>query len=108
MTSPSDLIRRGDAQAAIRAEMKRTYTAARRQGFKESLEILGKLPARRETPPDVPVVVQSPALVHSHWIVASCWWFCNNCGGRASDSRTTPYCPWCGARMDELLDQDIE
>ena len=98
MTSDSDLIRRQDALAEIRREMKRVCTAARRLGYKESLEIIRKIPSQATPSP----------IVHSHWFIASQWWLCSNCGGRSSDSRTTPYCPWCGARMDELMDQDIE
>lgn len=66
MTAGSDLIRRGEALDAIRAELKRTYTAARRQGYKAAAEIVAAIPARRPPMPDVPVVVISPGLGHSH------------------------------------------
>lgn len=98
MTADNDLIRRQDALAAIHAEMKRrAYTASRKQGYKDSIVVLRKLPS-----------VQPAVVVHAHWFVASGWWLCSNCGGRSSDSRSTPYCPWCGARMDEFLDREIE
>lgn len=90
MTADSDLIRRGDALAAIRRQMKHAYTAARKQGYKECFDVLRRLPGASEAP-----------VVHSHWFIASGWWLCDNCGGRSSDSRSTPFCPWCGARMDE-------
>ena len=90
MTADSDLIRRGDALAAIRRQMKNAYTAARKQGYKESFDALRRLPGAKEAP-----------VVHSHWFYDAAWIFCHNCGGKGSDSRCTPYCPWCGARMDE-------
>ena len=93
----SDLIRRQDALAVIRTGMKKARTAARKQGYKESSEEIRKLKS-----------VQPALVVHSHWFIASQWWLCNNCGGRSGEGRCTPYCPWCGARMDELLDQEIE
>lgn len=98
MTADSDLIRRQDALAAIRTEMKQVYTAARKLGYKKSLEIVRKIPSQAAPSP----------VVHSHWFIASAWWLCNNCGGRAGGSRPTAYCPHCGARMDELEDAEIE
>lgn len=97
MTSEYDLIRREDALTAIRKEMKNTYTAARKQGYKRTIDLLKTIPT-----------VQPPELKHSHWFVASGWWLCDNCGGRSGEGRCTPHCPWCGARMDELLDKEIE
>ena len=97
MTADSDLIRREDALTAIRKEMKSAYTAARKQGYKQTIDILKKVPS-----------VQAPEVKHSHWFVASQWWLCDNCGGRSGEGRCTPFCPWCGARMDEFLDKEIE
>ena len=97
MTADNDLIRREDALTAVRKEMKNTYTAARKQGNKRTLDILKTVPS-----------VQPQEGKHSHWFVASNWWLCNNCGGRSGEGRCTPFCPWCGARMDELIDQEIE
>lgn len=97
MEADSDLIRRADALNDIRSEMKKVYTAARKQGYKESIGVLRKVPS-----------VQPALVVHSHWFAASGWWLCNNCGGRSGEGRCTPYCPWCGARMDEYLDAEVE
>ena len=107
-TLDSDLIRRGDALAQIRDEMKRTYTTARRQGYKAAMEILAAVPARRQQPPDVPQIVISPGLGHSHWFIASGYRLCYNCGGKGDLGRPTAYCPHCGFRMDELDDMEIE
>lgn len=104
----NDLIRRGDALAQIRDDMKRTYTAARRQGYKAAMEIVAAVPARRPTPPDVPMIVISPGLGHSHWFIASGYRLCYNCGGKGDSARATRYCPHCGFIMDELHDLDIE
>lgn len=57
----SDLIRRGDALGQIRDAYKKTYTAARRQGYKAAMENLAAVPARRQPEPDVPVIVISLA-----------------------------------------------
>ena len=97
MTADSDLIRREDAIAEIRKEMKNTYTAARKQGYKQTIDTLKKLPS-----------VQAPEVKHKHWFVASGWWLCSGCGGRSGEGRCTPFYPWCGARMDEFLDKEIE
>lgn len=108
MTADSDLIRRGDALTAIQAELKRTYTAARRQGFKRTVEIIRDLPAKRLPPPDVPVVVISPGLGHSHWFIAGGFRLCHNCGGEGRLGKPTAFCPHCGFIMDELMDLEIE
>lgn len=109
MTAPDDLIRRADALAAIRGEMKRrAYTAARKQGFKQSLEIVTKLPAVPQHIPDVAQVVLSPGLGHSHWFIAGGFRLCYNCGGKGDPGRATPFCPHCGFIMDELMDLEIE
>lgn len=108
LTAASDLIRRGDALDAIRAELKRTYTAARRQGYKAAVEIVGAVPARRQPMPDVPVVVISPGLGHSHWFIAGGFRLCYNCGGKGDPGKPTAFCPHCGFIMDELMDLEIE
>lgn len=109
MTAADDLIRRRDAINGIRNAMKWIYTAARKRGYKEAINILEQLPSAGETEISLTEPVSlSPAPLHSHWFIASGWWMCDNCGGKSSDSRSTPYCPWCGARMDELLDEEIE
>lgn len=104
----SDLIRRGDAIEQIQKKMKTIYTAARRQGYKETKEILASVPARRLPPPDVPVIVISPGLGHSHWFIASGYRLCYNCGGKGDSARETTFCPHCGFIMDELHDLEIE
>lgn len=104
----SDLILRGDALAQIRDEMKRTYTAARRQGYKAAMEIVTAVPARRQPTPDVPQVIVSPGLGRSHWFTASGYRLCYNCGGEGDPRRVTAYCPNCGFIMDELHDMEIE
>lgn len=109
MTAADDLIRRRDAVAVIRAAMKRVCTAARRQGYKESVELLAKVPAAKETPISLAApVIYSPGLGHSHWFTASGYRLCYNCGGKGDLGRPTAYCPHCGFIMDELFDEEIE
>lgn len=53
------------------------------------------------------------ARKHGHWKrTSSFWWECSVCGGknwigrlREPDSCKTPYCPTCGAVMDEEVKQ---
>lgn len=105
MTPADDLIRRQDAINAIHAEMKRTYTAARRQGFKASVELLEKLPSAGEAKVSMTEPVSlSPAPLHAFWFYNAGWFFCDNCGGRNDSVRYTPYCPHCGARMDVMTE----
>lgn len=104
-----DLIRRRDAIAVIRDEMKRVYTAARRQGYKASVELIEKLPTAKEMAISMtePVAL-SPGLGHSHWFLAAGYRLCYNCGGKGDLGRPTSYCPHCGFIMDELFDEEIE
>ena len=108
MIAANDLIRRKDAVEQIQGEMKRTYTAARRQGYKAAMEIVAALPTVQPTPQDVPVVIKSPGLGHSHWFYAGGHRFCYNCGGEGDLRFVTTYCPHCGFIMDELHDLEIE
>lgn len=108
MIAANDLIRRKDAVEQIQSEMKRTYTAARRQGYKAAMEIVAAIPSVQPTPPDVPVVIKSPGLGHSHWFIASGYRLCYNCGGKGDPAKPTEYCPHCGFIMDELHDLEIE
>lgn len=108
MAADSDLIRRGDAIAEIRKELKRTYTAARRQGYKQSAEILARLPAVPQHMADVPTVVISPGLGHSHWFYNGGYRFCYNCGAEDSRRKVPRFCSNCGFIMDELMDLEIE
>ena len=109
MTAADDMIRRRDAVAVIRAAMKRVCTAARRQGYKESVELLAKVPAAKETPISLAApVIYSPGLGHSHWFWAAGYRLCYNCGGKGDLGRPTAYCPHCGFIMDELFDEEIE
>ena len=109
MPNPDDLISRQDAVSAIRAEMKRTYTAARRQGFKQSVELVESLPTAGEmTISFADPVVISPGLGHSHWFTAGGYRLCDNCGGRGDLGKPTEFCPHCGFIMDELHDMEIE
>ncbi len=102
---PDDLIRRQDAINDIRSAMKRIYTAARKLGYKETIERLEKLPSAGETEVSVAEPVSlSPAPLHSFWFYNAGWFFCDNCGGKSDAVRTTPYCPHCGARMDDMPD----
>lgn len=97
MTAAEDLIRRRDAVAIIHEEMKRTLVPARKNGIKFTLELLKKVPS-----------VDIDTAVHSYWFNASGWLLCDNCGGRNNGWKPTPFCPHCGAKMDELLDAEIE
>lgn len=109
MTAADDLIRRQDAIKDIRSAMKRICTAARRQGYKECMDILGKLHGAQPITVTVaePIVISS-GLGHSHWFNAGGYRLCYNCGGKGDMGRPTAYCPHCGFRMDELLDEEIE
>lgn len=104
----SDLIRRGDVLEQIRDAYKRTYTAARRQGYKAAMEIVTAVPARRQPMPDGPEIIISPGLGHSHWFIASGYRLCYNCGGKGDSGQATRFCPHCGFLMDELHDLEIE
>jgi hypothetical protein len=104
----SDLIRRGDAQAQLRDAYKKTYTAARRQGYKAAMEIVAAVPARRQPVQYQPVIVVSPDIGHSHWFYAGGHRFCYNCGGEGDIRFVTRLCPHCGFIMDELHDLEIE
>jgi hypothetical protein len=104
----SDLIRRGDAIEQIERKMKTIYTAARRQGYKETKEILASVPARRQPVQYQPVIVISPGLGHAHWFIASGYRLCSNCGGEGDPRKVTTFCPNCGFIMDELHDLEIE
>ncbi len=107
MTAADDLIRRQDAINAIRSEMKRTYTAARRQGYKQSMQLLEELPsAQTKTITLAEPIALSPAPLHSYWFYNAGWFFCDNCGGRGCASGYTPYCQHCGARMDAEPEDD--
>ena len=109
MTAADDLIRRRDAVNAIQASLKKVYTAARRQGYKQAMDILAQLPSAKEKQISMtePVFL-SPAPLHSFWFYNAGWFFCDNCGGNSGGWKTTPYCPHCGARMDAILDEEIE
>lgn len=37
---------------------------------------------------------------HSYWIEDSDGMHCAECFARNKDRNATPFCPWCGARMD--------
>lgn len=97
MNQTDDLIRRRDAVAIIHDEMKRTIVPARKNGIKFALDLVKKLPS-----------VEMDTAQHSFWFNASGWWLCDNCGGRSGGWNTTPFCPHCGAKMDEMLDAEIE
>ena len=100
---PDDTIRRQDAINAIRTAMKRVYTAARKLGYKESAELLEKLPSAGETEISMQEPVSlSPAPLHAFWFYNAGWFFCDNCGGKSDSAGYTPYCPHCGARMDAM------
>lgn len=104
MNVPDDLINRRDAVTLIQTEMKRTYTAARRQGYKAALDIIVKLPrAKAQAVEPEPPVLLSPTPLHSFWwIQNSGWWMCDNCGGRSFNGIAHLYCPHCGAKMDAM------
>ena len=102
MMAPDDLINRRDAITLIQAEMKRICTPPRRQGYKASIDILMKLPRAKAKPVELsPPVPLSPAPIHSFWFTNAGWCFCDNCGGRSYEGRMHPFCPHCGAEMDE-------
>ena len=104
-----DLIRRQDAIQRIHTELKRTYTASRRQGFKMALEVLERVPTAKDMTVSMasPVTV-SPGTGHSHWFYAGGHRFCYNCGGEGDIRFVTTFCPHCARIMDELHDEEIE
>lgn len=105
MKIPDDTIRRQDAINRIRTAMKRIYTAARKLGYKEAVEILEQIPSAGESEVSIAEhVFLSPAPLHSFWFYNAGWFFCDNCGGKSPAVPTTPYCPHCGARMDAMTD----
>lgn len=97
MNQTDDLIRRRDAIAIIHEEMKRTLVPARKNGIKFALDLVKKVPS-----------VVTDSVVHSFWFNASGWLLCDNCGGRNTGWKPTPFCPYCGAKMDALKDAEIE
>lgn len=105
MTAPDDTIYRQDALIAIRSSMKRVATAARKLGYKESMEILSHLPAAGAKTYSIaePVYV-SPGLGRSHWFYSGGFRLCDNCGGEGDPRRETRFCPNCGFIMDELTE----
>lgn len=104
-----DLIRRQDAIKIIHAELKRTYTASRRQGFKAALDVLCQVPTAKNMEVSIASpVTQSPGLGRSYWFTAGGYRLCYNCGGRGDSSRPTAYCPHCGFKMDLMMDAEIE
>ena len=107
MNVPDDLISRRDAVTLLQGEMKRTYTAPRRQGFKAAIDILMKLPRKKAQAVELsPPALHSPAPLHSSWFQNAGWCFCDNCGGRSYEGRMHLYCPHCGAMMDAM--EEIE
>lgn len=71
MTAADDLIRRLDAINCIRNAMKHIYTAARKVGYKESIDLLSRLPGAKALTYSIaePVMI-SPGLGHSHWFIS--------------------------------------
>lgn len=92
-----DLIKRHEAIAIIHEEMKRTIVPVRKKTMKHDIDLLKKVPS-----------VEVNTAESSHWFNASGWWLCYKCGGRNPGWKTTPFCPYCGRPMDELLDAEIE
>lgn len=53
-------------------------------------------------------------VIHAHWIhdfidadwncgvEIHCGWICSHCSGYAEMESKTPYCPFCGAKMEEV------
>ena len=37
---------------------------------------------------------------HGHWEDSECGWKCSVCGGE-NELHPTPYCMWCGAKMEQ-------
>lgn len=109
MTAADDLIRRQDAVNCIRNAMKHIYTAARKTGYKESIDLLSRLPAAKAKPYTMaePVYI-SPGLGHSHWFISGGFRLCDNCGGEGDLRRETLFCPHCGFIMDALEGAEIE
>ena len=43
-------------------------------------------------------------VIHAHWEDCSNGWMCSNC--QRGSSHDTRYCPHCGAKMDEVINDD--
>ena len=49
-------------------------------------------------------VIDAEPVKHGHWKKTITWWiYCSVCGSEPPSECNipTPYCPWCGAKMDE-------
>ena len=66
----------------------RTYVA----NFIESI--------KNQPPADAAMTIYA----HWNWNPDHCHWKCSNCGGELADY-VTPYCPWCGAKMNESVEK---
>lgn len=42
-------------------------------------------------------------VIHAHWEDCSNGWMCSNC--QRDSSHDTRYCPHCGAKMDEVVEE---
>ena len=50
------------------------------------------------------IAVDAEPVRHGHWKKTITWWiYCSVCGSEPPSECNipTPYCPWCGAKMDE-------
>lgn len=54
-------------------------------------------------------------VIHAHWerhfkrsgVYEDLWWYCSNCNGRTSEEYAPywwSYCPYCSAKMDEVVE----
>lgn len=62
---------------------------------------------------DAQPTIEAEPVRHGHWEIKKVWSpafppierpFCSLCGGRGSTSALYGYCPYCGSRMDEVID----
>lgn len=106
---PDDTIGRQEAIACIHSAMRKVYTAARKTGYKECIDILSRLPAAGARPITLaePTYL-SPGLGRSYWFSAGGYRLCYNCGGKGDLGKPTRYCPHCGFIMNALDDEEIE
>jgi DNA-directed RNA polymerase subunit RPC12/RpoP len=57
---------------------------------------------------DVAPTIEAKPVVHAHWEPENYYYRCSNCEETAfwdlDEDSSYAYCPWCGARMDEVTE----
>ena len=84
-------------------KVKDPYKRAKIHAYRDAFERLLALPT-----------IEAEPIKHGRWIstastLTGYWHKCSGCGGVAipyynGQDILSPYCPWCGARMDEVTE----